>query len=95
MELTDDLCIGGFTLEQVRGMRCSLEFYRPDVFAVTVGTCGNGLWEGSEAFDGADLGGATCGDAGCASGSVTCTAGCTLDFSAYTNLYPMRFRWCL
>ncbi|MCB1057531.1 MAG: hypothetical protein KDD11_18685, partial [Acidobacteria bacterium] len=31
MELTDDLCMTGFTLEQVRRMRCTLEHYRPNL----------------------------------------------------------------
>ncbi len=32
MELTDDLCMNSFSLEQARRMRCTLEHYRPDVF---------------------------------------------------------------
>ncbi len=48
-------------------------------------TCGNGAIEGSEECDGADLGGTTCGDAGCSGGSVSCTATCTLDYSACTG----------
>ena len=32
MELTDDLCMTGFTPEQVRRMRCTLEHYRPSLF---------------------------------------------------------------
>ncbi|MEM7355267.1 MAG: M43 family zinc metalloprotease, partial [Acidobacteriota bacterium] len=31
MELTDDSCKDRFTLEQARRMRCTLEFYRPDL----------------------------------------------------------------
>lgn len=33
MELTDDLCMEGFTREQARRMRCTLEHYRPDLFS--------------------------------------------------------------
>jgi hypothetical protein len=29
MELTDDLCMTGFTLEQAQRMRCTLPSYRP------------------------------------------------------------------
>ncbi|MEM9292111.1 MAG: M43 family zinc metalloprotease [Acidobacteriota bacterium] len=36
MELTDDLCMTGFTLEQVRRMRCTLEHYRPDLIQPTL-----------------------------------------------------------
>ena len=45
-------------------------------------TCGNGVQEGSEECDGADLNGATCG--GC-DGSVTCSASCTLNFNGCTD----------
>jgi hypothetical protein len=47
--------------------------------------CGNGVREGNEQCDGNDLGGATCGDVGCSSGTVACTESCTLDFSGCTD----------
>lgn len=47
--------------------------------------CGNGVREGSEACDGGDLGGASCSDVGCGSGSVSCSASCTLDYTACTS----------
>ncbi len=34
MNYTDDLCMEEFTLEQVNRMRCTLTFYRPDLFQV-------------------------------------------------------------
>ncbi len=33
MELTDDLCMEGFTFEQAQRMRCTLQHYRPDLVA--------------------------------------------------------------
>ncbi|RMG44488.1 MAG: serine protease [Acidobacteria bacterium] len=43
--------------------------------------CGNGVKEPGEECDGNDLGGASCSDRGCTSGSVSCNADCTLDYS--------------
>jgi hypothetical protein len=43
--------------------------------------CGNGVIEGSEECDGAQLGGATCQTEGFSSGTISCTAGCALDTS--------------
>ncbi len=54
-----------------------------DVCAPAV--CGNGVREGSEQCDGADLGGATCSDVGCSTGIVGCTLSCTLDFSGCSD----------
>ena len=51
--------------------------------------CGNDVIEGTEECDGTDLGGATCADQGCSSGTVSCTASCTLDFSACTSCGPV------
>ncbi len=51
----------------------------------TLCDCGNGVREGSEECDGADFGGATCGDFGCTGGSLTCTASCTVDISTCTG----------
>ncbi len=51
----------------------------------TLCDCGNGVSEGSEECDGADFGGATCGDFGCTGGSLTCTASCTVDISTCTG----------
>lgn len=48
-------------------------------------TCGNGVIEGGEQCDGAALGGASCSGNGCSGGAVSCTASCTLDFSACTG----------
>lgn len=47
--------------------------------------CGNNVIEGTEECDGTDLGGATCADVGCSAGTVSCTPGCTLDYSACTS----------
>jgi serine protease AprX len=43
--------------------------------------CGNGVKEGSEACDGADLGGLTCTSQGFAGGTLACTASCTISTS--------------
>ena len=37
MDYTNDICMEEFTLEQVRRMRCSMEFYRPQLFTVIGG----------------------------------------------------------
>lgn len=47
-------------------------------------TCGDGVAEGDEACDGADLRGATCSALGC-QGTPVCTSACTLDFSGCTQ----------
>ena len=47
--------------------------------------CGNGIIEGSEECDGADLGGASCTAMGCTGGTPTCTGSCTLDYSSCTG----------
>jgi hypothetical protein len=44
--------------------------------------CGNGVREGSEQCDGADLGGQSCQSKGFCSGTLSCDAGCTLNTSA-------------
>ena len=46
MELTDDLCMLGFTREQTRRMRCTLTHYRPNVF-----TAGELFADGFESGD--------------------------------------------
>ncbi|MEE8524933.1 MAG: hypothetical protein V3T72_13445, partial [Thermoanaerobaculia bacterium] len=47
--------------------------------------CNNGVREGTEECDGADIGSASCNDVGCSAGTVSCTLGCTLDYSACTS----------
>ncbi len=49
MEYTDDLCMEAFTTEQMRRMRCSLEFYRPDL--AEIGTVADLFDDGFEAGD--------------------------------------------
>ena len=44
--------------------------------------CGNGILEGTEVCDGADLGGATCQSQGFVGGSLACTVTCTFNTSA-------------
>lgn len=34
MDYSDDTCMQKFTVEQVRRMRCTLQYYRPDVFTI-------------------------------------------------------------
>lgn len=46
MELTDDTCMTGFTLEQVRRMRCTLESFRPGLFAPGGGLFADGFESG-------------------------------------------------
>ena len=55
-----------------------------DYFTMLKGdaVCGNGLKDAAEACDQSDLGGATCAAHGCSGGVVSCTLGCTLDYSA-------------
>ena len=40
--------------------------------------CGNGVREPGEECDGGDLGGASCSDGGCSTGTPSCSASCTL-----------------
>jgi hypothetical protein len=47
--------------------------------------CGNGVIDGGEECDGSALGGATCNDVACTTGTPTCTASCTLDYSGCGN----------
>ena len=37
MDYSDDICMTKFTVEQTRRMRCTIEFYRPDLFTPTGG----------------------------------------------------------
>jgi hypothetical protein len=46
--------------------------------------CGNGVREGAEECDGADLGGGVCAHVGCSGGVPVCTASCTLDYASCT-----------
>jgi hypothetical protein len=48
--------------------------------------CGNGMIEGSEACDGADLGGNSCQTLGFAAGTLVCQANCALDTTGCTNI---------
>ncbi len=50
-----------------------------------LGTCGNGIREGTESCDGSDLGGQTCQNFGFIAGTLGCTAGCAFDFSDCTQ----------
>ena len=47
--------------------------------------CGNGIREGSEQCDGADLGGASCASQNCSGGTPTCSSTCTLSYSSCTG----------
>ena len=47
--------------------------------------CGDGVAEGAEQCDGADLAGASCSDLGCSGGTPSCTSGCTLDYSGCSD----------
>lgn len=47
--------------------------------------CGNGVIDIGEDCDGSNLGGATCGDFGCSSGSLSCALDCTLDTTGCTS----------
>ena len=42
MDYSDDLCMSEFTPEQARRMRCSLEFYRAELFEEMSLNCGTG-----------------------------------------------------
>jgi len=50
--------------------------------------CGDGVREGSEGCDGADLGGLGCPDLGFDGGALACDPGCTLDTSSCTMSEP-------
>jgi len=57
-------------------------------------TCGDGVAEGAESCDGADLGGATCGSLGYSSGTLSVKRGATSDFGDYINQPRRRGRQC-
>jgi DNA-binding beta-propeller fold protein YncE len=46
-----------------------------------IAQCGNGVRESGEECDGSDLGGSSCSDGGCSSGTPACNASCKLDFA--------------
>jgi DNA-binding beta-propeller fold protein YncE len=46
-----------------------------------IAQCGNGVRESGEQCDGGDLGGASCSDQGCSSGTPTCSSSCKLSYS--------------
>jgi glucose/arabinose dehydrogenase len=48
-------------------------------------SCGDGVREGPEECDGADIGSASCAAQGCAGGTPSCTPACVLDFSTCTG----------
>jgi hypothetical protein len=60
-------------------------------YQVSSAVCGNGVREGSEECDGADLGGAVCGDIGCGSGTPSCSGSCTLSFAGCSNCAQCNF----
>jgi len=49
------------------------------------GTCGDGILQGGEACDGANLGGQSCQSQGYTGGVLACSAGCTFDTTACTG----------
>lgn len=51
-------------------------------------SCGNGVVDGAESCDGADLGSATCLDFGYGSGTLGCTVGCGYDLSGCVAYPP-------
>lgn len=67
-------------------MACATDGTCPDGYTCAAGACtpitatpacGNGVREGTEACDGADLGGATCASLGFSAGSLACSSACT------------------
>lgn len=54
-------------------------------FASCGGTCGNGVAEGGEACDGADLNGQSCASQGCSGGTLACDGSCAFDLSGCTG----------
>ena len=56
--------------------------------------CGNGVREGGEQCDGADLGGQTCQSQGFSGGTLSCTGSCTFNTSACTAACGARGTSC-
>jgi cysteine-rich repeat protein len=50
MDYGDDLCMTGFTVEQVARMRCTMSRYRTQLYKAVV-ACGDGIVNGSEQCD--------------------------------------------
>ena len=49
------------------------------------GYCGNGIADGNEACDGADLSGNSCSTFGYKTGSLSCSQSCQFDFSGCSH----------
>ncbi len=80
LDYSNDSCMEEFTPDQARRMRCSLLFYRPDLFEIVGGAvCGNNIRETIEECDGAD-------DAACPG---ACLADCHCPISCYVAAEPM------
>lgn len=68
-------------------LKCRVDCKGVDTSGCTpLATCGNGVKEGSEQCDGAQLGGQTCTGLGFDGGTLACTGSCTLDSSGCTVL---------
>ncbi len=60
-----------------------------NLHAVPVSVCGNGIIEGSEQCEGSNLAGKTCESLGFASGTLSCTPGCTFNTAACVPVQPV------
>jgi hypothetical protein len=73
------------TFDDLAAMEAKADAFVVDTVATLEGSpppgCGNGVVEGMESCDGADLGGASCARLGFAYGALACTLGCGYDVS--------------
>jgi hypothetical protein len=72
---------------QARGSNAACDSPVSTCSTATTGSpvCGNGVLDGCEECDGADLGGASCTSLGCGGGGLTCNSSCQLVYTACTS----------
>ena len=73
-------------IQEVTTIASSTNFQIAPTFFVSTTTCGNGVKDAGEGCDGTDFGGLACTDYGYNTGSLTCSASCTIDISGCSNV---------
>ena len=85
--------LGGATCENLGqcslggGLSCKLDCTFNTANCSCGAICGDGVRQGLEACDGADLGGVSCSNQGCFAGTPTCAGTCALDYASCTNCW--------
>ncbi|MFA5128105.1 MAG: hypothetical protein WC457_03855 [Patescibacteria group bacterium] len=82
--LTLTLIVGGFVIIQ-KASAATNSYVNANV---EISVCGDGVAEGPEQCDGADMGGGSCASLGYTSGTVSCTIACDYDASLCEYIAP-------